>query len=465
MTTRLTFLLLLFASLGLTAQAQNCQAFFTVQGNPAGTTFAFTDSSNGGAMQIISWSWDFGDGNTSTVQNPTHTYNVPGPFLVCLTISNGSCTSVYCDSVGFGGGPSCTATPSSSVSGNTANFSVSTSGTGTAVAYSWDFGDGNSATTGSSSTTHTYANNGTYNACVTVSFSDSCVAGPSCTTVQIGTTQVSCSASFLGSAQSSSASFIDNSTTTGTIVSWTWDFGDGSNPVTTTSGTTTHNYAQNGMYLVCMTIFTSDSCTDTFCDSIVIGNNTPNCQASFLHYPDTTGQYTIIGVNTSQGQNLSYFWDFGDGNTSTQAYPIHQYAGAGTYNICLTVVDSTPASVCTSTFCDSVTVTQKINAPFTFAVLNGASSVNPVNIALPELSLWPNPATDRVNLSFGLQEAAEVSVHITDLQGRTVQLLNAGQMSAGEQSLEMNTTGIASGLYLARVQLGEQVVVKKLLID
>lgn len=59
----------------------------------SGGTAAFTDASTG----ATSWLWDFGDGNTSTMQNPTHTFTTNGPYLVTLTINNGSCS--FSDSV------------------------------------------------------------------------------------------------------------------------------------------------------------------------------------------------------------------------------------------------------------------------------------------------------------------------------------------------------------------------------
>jgi hypothetical protein len=63
--------------------------------SPAGLTVAFTDVSSGSP---ISWAWDFGDGNTSALQNPTHTYATDGAYTVCLTIqSNNGCSDVICD--------------------------------------------------------------------------------------------------------------------------------------------------------------------------------------------------------------------------------------------------------------------------------------------------------------------------------------------------------------------------------
>jgi hypothetical protein len=71
--------------------AEVVEANFSAVGN--GATAVFTDSSVG----AVSWLWDFGDGNSSTQQNPTHTYTSNGPHLVTLTINNGACS--YTDSV------------------------------------------------------------------------------------------------------------------------------------------------------------------------------------------------------------------------------------------------------------------------------------------------------------------------------------------------------------------------------
>lgn len=73
-----------------------CGAGFTYAATSVANTFAFTDSSvssTGGVTYV----WDFGDSTTSTLQNPTHTYNTPGPWFACLTITDSSgCSDTYC---------------------------------------------------------------------------------------------------------------------------------------------------------------------------------------------------------------------------------------------------------------------------------------------------------------------------------------------------------------------------------
>ena len=373
-------LLLNYAS----TQAQSCQAFFSSSGTPALPQYSFTDSSSATNDTIVSWAWDFGDGNTSTQQNPTHTYNVPGPYYVCLTITTAlGCTSTYCDSLSGGGsGPSCTASLSDTISGNTAYFSASgTSSSGTPVSWYWDFGDGNTSTTSTAFATHTYAANGTYNACVVITYSNSCVA--------------------------------------------------------------------------------------TSCNNVVIGSSGPLCQASFFHYPDTSSQYSIIVVNTSSGSNsYSCLWDFGDGNTSTNCYPSHTYSGPGTYVLCLTITTNSPALTCTSTYCDSIVVTSKINAPFSINVIpdSPTSVEQPLSSDL-NVQMFPNPAIGFVNFSADFATEGDIEIGLYDLQGKQVRNVSESGLSSGTHSIRMETTGLPAGIYMARIKAGEQVAVKKLLIN
>ena len=65
-----------------------------------GSTVDFTDLSTGG---VISWDWDFGDGNNSTLQNPSHTYGANGSFTVLLTVDDGSCTDTVSQIVTISG--------------------------------------------------------------------------------------------------------------------------------------------------------------------------------------------------------------------------------------------------------------------------------------------------------------------------------------------------------------------------
>jgi PKD repeat protein len=145
--------------------------------------------------------------------------------------------------------------------------------------------------------------------------------------------------------------FVDNSS--GNPTSWTWDFGDGS------SGTgqyPVHNYASNGMYNVCLTIY-GDSCQDSYCSWITVGPDTTNtgCQAYFYTYSDSTNGYldsTIYFVDASSGNPTNWYWDFGDGTNSSLQNPTHTYQSYGTYTVCLSIWDS----VCQNTYCSTIVI-------------------------------------------------------------------------------------------------------------
>lgn len=130
----------------------------------------FTDTSTAGnSGPITAWHWDFGDGATSTVQSPTHTYAAAGTYLVTLTIagsgSDGSSSVTHAITVG---GPSLAAAFTDSISGLAAAFTdTSIAGpSGPITAWAWDFDD--SHTSSAQNPNHTYAAGGDYEVALTV---------------------------------------------------------------------------------------------------------------------------------------------------------------------------------------------------------------------------------------------------------------------------------------------------------
>lgn len=220
----------------------------------SGLSFNFTDASTNSPT---SWLWDFGDGNTSTLQNPSHTYAAPGSYLVCLTVTNSCGSDSSCSTVTIGC-PAPTADYTNSSGALAVSFTDQSIIAAPAI-YDWTFGDGGTST--QQNPTHTYSMPGTYTVCLTVT--DQCGTNTFCSNVT-----VTCPApvSVWGTTSSGNGvvSFADLST--GNPTAWAWDFGDGN---TSSAQNPTHTFAATGSYLVCLTA-TSACGSNTFCDTVSV---------------------------------------------------------------------------------------------------------------------------------------------------------------------------------------------------
>lgn len=349
-----------------------CHAMFSMYPDSSNSTliYQFVDHSTG---NINSWSWNFNDpasgvNNTSTLQNPIHAYTQPGLYTPCLTIHsvNNTCTDMTC--------PTFTVYPPSSCHAefnyyaDTVNLTnevhfidMSTAGTGTINTWTWIFGDGAVETVtspGNPNIVHTYAHPGTYYACLTIHGSDSTCYNTTCHTLVVGTPPP-CQAAFTYYTDSLSSGqtihFIDQST--GNIASWNWNFGDGSSSV---EQNPVHTYTTTGHFPVSLTVASpNQSCFNTITDTIYVGI-TPGCQAYFSYTTTIdpgTGQHSVAFTDLSAGNPVTWLWSFGDGTSGTVQNPVHIYATAGTYNVCLTIASNN----CTSIYCHNVVVPDSIS--------------------------------------------------------------------------------------------------------
>jgi len=314
---------------------------------------SFTDQSTG---DITSWSWDFGDGGTSTQQNPSHTYNSGGQYTVSLTVTGpgGSDTNTKTNYITVNVGPTAdfSGSPTSGVEPLTVSFTDLS--TGGATSWSWDFGDGGTSTQQNPS--HTYNTAGTYT--VSLTATNSCGSDTNTKTDYITVNPCNAPvAGFVGSPTSGDAplavNFTDQSTNSPT--SWSWDFGDGG---TSTQQNPSYTYNTAGTYTV--TLISTNSCgsdTATKVDYITVTN--PPCNlpvADFVGSP-TSGDAPLAVNFTDQTTNspTSWSWDFGDGGTSTQQNPSYTYNTAGTYTVTLIATNSCGSD--TATKVDYITVT------------------------------------------------------------------------------------------------------------
>ncbi|WP_141241803.1 DUF3344 domain-containing protein, partial [Methanosarcina spelaei] len=212
----------------------------------------FTDTSTG---TPTNWTWDFGDGSTSTEQNPTHIYTTEGTYAVKLTVKN-SLGSDSEEKTGYITVGSAVLSPVSNFSSNATSGNAPLSvqfkdeSTNSPTSWEWDFGDGKTSTEQNPS--HTYETVGTY----TVNLTAMNYGGSNSTTktnyITITSDTSAPVASFTSDADSGQAPFTVKftDTSTGKVSSWNWEFGDGS---TSTDQNPTHTYVAEGSYTVTLT--------------------------------------------------------------------------------------------------------------------------------------------------------------------------------------------------------------------
>jgi PKD repeat protein len=147
----------------------------TPTSGPAPLGVQFSDLSTPGTAPITTWSWSFGDGGTSTTQNPSHTYLLPGAYSVSLAVTTADGT----DSTGMVDYITACQAPTADFSADTTDgvapltvqfTDLSAAGEGSITAWSWTFGDGGTSTEQNPS--YSYATPGTYD--VSLSVTDAC---------------------------------------------------------------------------------------------------------------------------------------------------------------------------------------------------------------------------------------------------------------------------------------------------
>jgi PKD repeat protein len=361
----LLFFLSFLISYGLSAQPFDCNASFLADGSGCEVNFVEASYSNTGST-VDTWTWDFGDGNTSTDQNPFHQYSTAGNYVVSLSITTtdgcGATASqtIWVDSCAQQNDCYAGFTLANNYGCEVNLTDNSFSSLGNIVSWLWDFGDGNTST--AQNPTHHYTADGSYTISLTVSTSDGCGASAS-QTVQIDncSPQPDCQASFSAYTYGNcEINFTDQSySNSANIVSWNWDFGDGN---TSTDQNPVHHYGAAGFYTITLTISSSDGCSATETQQLSVDscNTQPNCQASFGYFhgsaTGTGNNCEVFFTDQSYSSNaniISWYWDFGDGATSSMPNPVHQYTADGTYAVTLHI---STADSCFSTASQQVSV-------------------------------------------------------------------------------------------------------------
>lgn len=321
------------------------------------------------------------------------------------------------------------------VNGNAVSFLGTTSPGITSII--WSFGDGNFDYTNTISPTHTYANAGTYQACIIVYDSSQSCSDSACHMVVID----SCYGSFTYLLNGLTGNFYGYANGGSANTVYQWNFGDNT---TSTQQNPSHVYANAGTYMVCFAYYDlTTGCADSVCMPITISV----CVADFSII-DSLGY--VFFINTSSlGNGGNYLWDFGDGNFSSQQNPSNTYSNPGTYQVCLTALDSNQI------FCDSTCH---------FITITNVAGVFENSNSIAAITVSPNPSDENVYVSFLMQASSEVEIVIYDIAGRALINFGKEQYAKGKQGKQINTQEILPGTYFVQLKSNGQVSTCKMIV-
>ena len=234
---------------------------------------------------------------------------------------------------------------------------------GTNVHYYWNFGDNTGSTL--ANPVKTFGSGGTYTVCLTVMKNDSTRQHTRCSTLVV---TIPCNAAWTVITDPTNKLkkyFTANNTSLD--YNYYWTFGDAT---FSNDRTPNHTYLHDGKFKVCLRVTKKDSsCSHEMCDSITVSpNSIPGCVSTWTLTTDPSNNLKKYFSSTSTSNDFNYYWTFGDGISADSKTPIHIYPHAGRYKVCLRV--SKKDSSCTSTTCDSITVsasnTSSCEANFTY---------------------------------------------------------------------------------------------------
>jgi gliding motility-associated-like protein len=302
-------------------------------------TVNFNNTTSGGSPGNT-YLWNFGDGFTSTLKNPSHFYSAPGTYTVTLTASVGNnCSSTTTRTVYVGN-----VVPFFTTAPDTVCINVPTLFSGSATpapaSVKWIFSD-NGAVQFGSPTIHSFATPGDYTITFIAFTAQGCSdtitkpihvkAGAGLTPFFINAPDTVCvntPATYSGSSTPLPASI-------------RWYFAD--NGAIQNGSPTTHSFSPPGNYQVSLYVYDNKGCADTI-SKIVNVRSGPVASFTANKVNGCGVPFTVTFTNTTPGNNMQFTWNFGDGSpvqvTNGPLTIPHTYNSFGNFTVTLTARDT-----------------------------------------------------------------------------------------------------------------------------
>lgn len=316
--------------------------------------------------------WNFGDGTSSNLVNPDHTYSQPGTYTVCLRVQKrttagglSTCVSEVCKTVIVHSPCNLSVNftwHADSLNAHKIWFTNTSVPVNSTDSIRWNFGDGTYSNI--LNPDHTYSQSGSYNVCLVIQQRNAAGALTGCVKYTCHTVVVTepcnLAAHFTWRADSINSKkiwFTNTSTGFVSTDSIRWTFGDGTSSNTINPD---HIYSQAGSYTVCLRVQKRSTagglsnCVSETCQVVVV-HDACNFTPDYSYHLDSINNRKVYFTNLTVVPNSSATatWFFGDGSSATSWNAVHEYAQAGRYYVCLRI-QLTPT--CVKYKCDSITI-------------------------------------------------------------------------------------------------------------
>jgi PKD repeat protein len=432
------------------------EANFTFKSDSSNCKKIWFTNTSGQTNNNTTYTWTFGDNTTSHDKNIGHTYGDSNTYTVCLkaekTDGNAMCADSICKQVIV-----CPPTNTCKVEAgftfkaDSSNckkiWFTNTSGqTNNNTTYTWKFGD--KTTSHDKNSSHEYSIADNYPVCLVVTKTDgNAVCKDSiCKTVTINCDTGCNIKAYFGfvrdSADCKKIHFSNLSVGMNNTTQVGWRFDDGTYSA---DRNVTHTYNDTGRYTVCMRVIKTDGnkvCSDSFCKPVHV--ECVNCivNAEFTYRPDSGDCKRIFFKPNTASTGAKFKWTFGDGTSSTNYDPGHNYNSPGRYKICLVITKIENNRVCTDSFCREISVCK-------------TTSVEEINTNTDWLTAYPNPFTNNITVAINNAAEFEMSITVTDMLGKT---MVKETLAAGTQTATLNTVNLPKGIYMIELHNNAQFV-------